>query len=111
MYEPVNRIIRQILKRTGRPKASSVLTSHIRSRDLPFWTSFCMKYNTVENDQFGLSHFNWDVDGTNYHILRTGCFPYIKYHCTKRAQQDLAFEDTFFTTLKLVNLGSLYFLY
>lgn len=89
------------------------------------------QYRDVYNDQWGFSHFNWTLDsGANYHILRTGtnynlifiyiiqvalldilfligCYPYMKYHCTKRPLQDLSFDDNFIKLIKVLNLGKL----
>ncbi|CAG0917045.1 unnamed protein product [Notodromas monacha] len=89
----------------GKPEASLVLSLHLRKRNYPPWTSFFIRQSDVTNDQWGWTHFNWTVDGLNYHILRTGCYPYIKYHCTKRPLADLRLEDWFFGAIKLMNLG------
>jgi len=89
-----------------RPKASSVLTAYLKQCNEPPWTSYFIRQKDVSNDQWGRSHFNWTLDtGTNYHILRTGCQPYIKYHCTKRPIQDLSIENAFFNCIKVINLG------
>lgn len=87
------------------PKASTVLTNYLKQTEEPPWTSFFIKYSSVIDDQRGRSHFNWKVGNSNYHVLRSGCFPYIKYHCTKRPYQNLNAEDKLFNILKIVNFG------
>ncbi len=57
------------------------------------------------NDLWGRSHFNFDVDGRNYHVLRTGAFPFVKFHCSRRPPQHLAVEDKFYGVLKVFNFG------
>ncbi|PNF36448.1 Uncharacterized protein C15orf61 [Cryptotermes secundus] len=89
----------------GRPTSSQVLTSYLKQCNEPPWTSYFVKYSSVLDDQRGWSHFNWPVSSTNYHILRTGCYPYIKYHCSRRPHQDLTLDDRFFRFIKLINLG------
>ncbi|CAF1017044.1 unnamed protein product [Adineta steineri] len=88
------------------PQASEILRCHIRQRNYPPWTSYFISQYSCLNDQFGKSHFEFDVDGRNYHILRTGCFPYIKYHCTQRMKTyDLTYENRLYTFFKIFNLG------
>ncbi|XP_023021921.1 uncharacterized protein C15orf61 isoform X2 [Leptinotarsa decemlineata] len=87
----------------NRPTSSEVLTSYIKQCSEPPWTSYF--YSSIRDDQWGKSHFNWKVGNSNYHILRTGCFPYIKYHCTKRKFQNLTMDDYFFRVIKVTNLG------
>lgn len=53
-----------------RPKASDVLTAYIRKRNYPSWTSYFIAYKHIQDDNFGEKHFNFDVDGHNYHVLR-----------------------------------------
>ena len=88
-----------------KPNASEVLTKYLLQRELPPWTSYFVKYSDIHNDQRGFSHFNWPVKTQNYHILRTGCYPYIKYHCTRRPYEDLSTEDSLFRIIKIMNLG------
>ena len=46
------------------------------------------------------------MDDVNYHVLRTGCYPFLKFHCSKCPyDQALDSEDLFFTILKIINLG------
>ncbi|XP_018049636.1 PREDICTED: uncharacterized protein C15orf61 homolog [Atta colombica] len=95
----------KIFQKKKKPLASEVLTSYLLQTDEPPWTSYFVRYADVVNDQRGMSHFNWPAGGSNYHVLRTGCFPYIKYHCSKRPKQDLSSEDRFFKAIKILNLG------
>ncbi len=91
-----------------------MLTCYLAQTHYPPWTSYFVKYSTIQDDQWGFSHFNWtlqqkgengDGDLVNYHILRTGCYPYIKYHCTKRPHANLWMENEFFRVIKVLNLG------
>ncbi|KAK5970498.1 putative conserved plasma membrane protein [Trichostrongylus colubriformis] len=88
-----------------RPRASSILRSYLKYRAYPSWTSYFVEYRQVQDDHFAEKHFNFDVDGHNYHVLRVGCFPYIKYHCTKRPVQDLSAENRLYRLITVVNLG------
>ncbi|XP_058794820.1 uncharacterized protein C15orf61 isoform X2 [Phymastichus coffea] len=92
-------------RRRPKPLSSEVLTCYLKQEHEPPWTSYFVRYADVQNDQRGMSHFNWPVGTSNYHVLRTGCWPYIKYHCSRRPKQDLTFDDTFFKAIKLINLG------
>ncbi|XP_035728044.1 uncharacterized protein C15orf61 homolog isoform X2 [Vespa mandarinia] len=96
---------RKIFFQRDKPLASEVLTNYLLQTKEPPWTSYFVKYADVVNDQRGMSHFNWSVANSNYHVLRTGCFPYIKYHCTRRPRQDLSTDDKFFKAIKILNLG------
>ncbi|GLD58756.1 uncharacterized protein AKAME5_001084400 [Lates japonicus] len=63
-------------RRTGpRPPASEVLTCHLLQSKLPPWTSYCVRYSSVHNDQFGLT------------------------------STEPGLEDKFFSMLKVINLG------
>uniref|UniRef100_A0A1I8AUB0 RSN1_7TM domain-containing protein n=1 Tax=Steinernema glaseri TaxID=37863 RepID=A0A1I8AUB0_9BILA len=100
---PYRTILNPLYRR--RPKASDVLRAYIRQRDHPSWTSYFIAYRRIQDDNFGEKHFNFDVDGHNYHVLRTGCFPYIKYHCTKRPREDLSFDNNLYKLITVANLG------
>ncbi|XP_059611639.1 LOW QUALITY PROTEIN: uncharacterized protein C15orf61 [Phlebotomus argentipes] len=96
-------LFRRVIRK---PKMSDVLTGYLEQIGEPPWTSFFVKYKDVDNDFFGQSHFNWTLkSGNNYHILRTGAFPYMKYHCTMRPTEDLSFENNFYGVIKIINLG------
>lgn len=110
-----------------RPGMSLVLTRYLEKCGEPPWTSFFIKviarmlinctskdtihvlllqFSDVTVDHRERSHFNFTLkSGANYHILRTACFPYIKYHCTRRKFEDLSLDDRFFGAIKVINLG------
>ncbi|XP_014233956.1 uncharacterized protein C15orf61 [Trichogramma pretiosum] len=93
------------IMKKSKPLSSEVLTCYLEQTSEPPWTSYFVRYADVRNDQRGWSHFNWTVGQSNYHVLRTGCFPYIKYHCSRRPKMDLSFDDTFFKVIKIINFG------
>lgn len=54
----------------------------------------------------GNTSFNFTLDtGANYHILRTWCYPYIKFYCTKSEIKDLSVENKFYELIKVLNFG------
>ncbi|XP_013138784.1 PREDICTED: uncharacterized protein C15orf61 [Papilio polytes] len=90
---------------SSKPTSSEVLTAYLTQCKEPPWTSYFVKYSSVKDDQFGKSNFNWEVGRSNYQILRTGCYPYIKYHCSRKEAEDLETSDKFMRIIKIVNLG------
>ena len=77
--------IQRILAR-NRPRASSILTHHLAQCEArqQYWTSFFVPYRCLLDDHFAMSNFYFTTaSGASYEILRTGCWPYIKYHCTR----------------------------
>lgn len=88
------------------PKSSLVVEQYLKQRNLPSWTAFYVPKKDVENDLWGLSHFNYQVDKINYHVLRTGAHPFIKFHCTARPKDNsLWIENHFYNFLKVANFG------
>ncbi|CAG2121080.1 unnamed protein product [Medioppia subpectinata] len=87
-----------------KPLSSDVLSAYLKTQR-PFWSSYFVRYKSVVNDQFGCSHFNWSVGDDNYHVLRIGCYPFIKYHCTRRTLQDLTLEDRLYTCVPSLMYG------
>ena len=88
------------------PKSSAVLEKYLKQRNLPSWTAFYVPQSDIQNDLWGKSHFNFKVEKANYHVLRTGAFPFIKFHCTQRPEgQDLSLENNFYNVLKVLNFG------
>lgn len=92
---------------TPRPKSSQVLEAYLKQRNCTAWTAFYVAQKDVENDLWGQSHFNFQVSkDCNYHVLRTGAYPFIKFHCTLRPRgQDLTVENHFYNFLKVINFG------
>ncbi|KAL1228694.1 Uncharacterized protein TSPI_04378 [Trichinella spiralis] len=88
-----------------RPLASDVLRVHLITRQHPAVTSFFIPYRYIQDEHFGQSCFNFEVDKINYRIMRTGCFPFVKYYCNREAPIDNYLTDKFFTILKILNLG------
>lgn len=105
-------------------KSSEVLSAYLKHCDEPPWTSYFIKVSDgggclagfsefslfqladCENDLKGKTSFNFTLDtGANYHILRTWCYPYIKFHCTKSEVKDLSIENKFYELIKVLNLG------
>jgi len=94
------------------PKASEVLYSYLKQENYPFWTSFFVKAKDVVNDQYNLTCFVNRLDENNrYFILRTGCFPFIKYHCSKLKPNEflddnaVEIQNKFFNLIKFSNFG------
>ena len=73
-----------------KPKSSIVLETYLKQRNFPTWTAFYVAQSDIQNDLWGQSHFNFSIEKNsatnNYHVLRTGAFPFIKFHCTLRSQ-------------------------
>ena len=89
-----------------KPKSSIVLESYLKQRNYPTWTAFYVAQSDIQNDLWGQSHFNFSIgNSANYHVLRTGAFPFIKFHCTLRPKEDLALENIFYNGLKIINFG------
>ncbi|RMZ96191.1 hypothetical protein BpHYR1_010641 [Brachionus plicatilis] len=95
------------------PRASEVLNCYLKQQNYPPWTSYFVKQKSVYNDQFKETYFINKTGGHEYLILRTGCFPFIKYHCTRLNEQDKKYLDEkfihnqnlFFRFIKILNLG------
>ena len=95
-----------------KPKSSIVLETYLKQRNYPTWTAFYVAQSDIQNDLWGQSHFNFSIiqehhsdekvnnkqliSRKNYHVLRTGAFPFVKFHCTLRPKEDLTLENIFY---------------
>ncbi|CAF0918175.1 unnamed protein product, partial [Brachionus calyciflorus] len=100
-------------KKKKSQNGSEVLNCYLRQQNYPPWTSYFVEQKHVINDQYKLTYFINNIDNNDYLILRTGCFPLIKYHCTKLSDKDkqyldsrfVNFQNSFFRLIKILNLG------
>ena len=58
-------------QRDALPPSSLVLSCMLRQAGHPPLTAWYVGRGEASDDQWGKSHFNWEVDGVNYHVLRT----------------------------------------
>ncbi|KAA0199948.1 hypothetical protein FBUS_00143 [Fasciolopsis buskii] len=98
-------LLRSLIYFRSSLKASKLLIYVLRQKGHPPWTAFYVRQWDVLDDLWGKSCFNFEVDKVNYQILRTACFPLIKYHCTRCGPVELKHVDRFYLFLKIVNLG------
>ena len=101
----------QSAKLHTKPNASNLLSFYLKHKDYPDLIAFAVLKKDVKDDHFARSYFNWNVEGINFCVLRTGCYPFVKYHCTKSPALDLTLQNNFFTFLKIINLGSVFLNY
>ncbi|CAH2267044.1 jg12283 [Pararge aegeria aegeria] len=105
LFRRKNLITLSLVCFSSKPTSAEVLTSYLSQCNEPPWTSYFVKYSSVKDNQFGMSNFNWKVGRSNYQILRTGCYPYIKYHCSRKEAENLDASDRFMRVIKVVNFG------
>jgi len=97
------------------PKASEVLDAYLRQQASPFWTAYFVKQKDIVNDQFTQTCFIHRIDEKNeYLILRTACFPFVKYHCSKITKKEhnlvqIKLQNKFYNMIKIMNLGQFSF--
>ena len=91
MLKIVSRFMR--LNSVSKVKSSELLCLYLSLHNYPPWTAFFILQSDIIDDHFPLSHYNFIVEnekknnGVNYHVLRTRCYPYVKFHCSKRPYQ------------------------
>ena len=67
--------------KSSKPSSSLVLSTHLRQRGLPPWTSYFVRYKDITSDQRGLSHFNWQVAKCLFcYLLSAICYNFAWNH-------------------------------
>lgn len=90
-----------------RVPAERVLEACLRKQGLPWITSFFLDLDTCDGHALRWrSHFRVQVEKANYNILHVGCFPFIKFHCTRaESARSLVLDNILINCLKAINCG------